>query len=54
MNPAITELSETYFVVKSVIKKMPKAIKVGSVAIARMIPNIQATPLPPLNPAKTG
>lgn len=52
--PEIIELNETYFVMKSVNKKIPRAITVGRGAIARMMPNRHATPFPPLKPANTG
>jgi hypothetical protein len=49
-NPAIKELSDTYFVTINVIKNTPKATNAGIGAIAKARPKRQATPFPPLNP----
>jgi hypothetical protein len=52
--PAMIELSETYFEIRSVIRKMPIQIREAIGFIAITTPRRVATPLPPLKPAKTG
>jgi hypothetical protein len=52
--PAIIELSETYLVAISEIVKIPNAIAVAKGWSASTTPLNVATPLPPLNCAKTG
>ena len=49
-NPAIIELSDTYFVTRSVMINTPIQSRVGSGLIASTKPNNVATPFPPRKP----
>ena len=52
--PANKDESETKRLMKSVTRKMRSDKQVATGKIQITIPNKVATPLPPLNPAKTG